>query len=836
MTDVRSMSDAELLAAIKGTAPSAQPPQPQRRIGYVPGVPKAGRDVELQRDVVALERDRQSLALDQQRAARDQEEASRKAQEFANKQKELEASGGVLGTEAQNKAAALTTTLQAAMNNIRRVAKKSPEAEGPGIGEIVAGVFGPDAREFMQSPERRDIAGSQFLAVDAALTLATGAAYTPSQLQGYTRSLFPTINDTPENIAAKRRKFEEIIQAGRKQAGAKAPSVDQAIAAVDAIYGTAPEPETEKTGFTTEKLRQYTPAENEAYTAFLRSNPKPDEVVDFVSRLTGGTQKINIEDAQTAIEGVKRGARAELNAVPSEDSGLAESLLGAAAGVADTLSFGYLPEAAGAIGSAITGDETLAQKAEENLAAIRNEAPGSFFTGQIAGGIAGSAALGKAAAKVGGKIAPNAAQFMSGGGRVAAGREAAQDVTYGTLYGSGSAKEGERASGALTGAAGALAGNVAGRALVGGVGRVISPKTDPDITFLRERGVRTTPMQSIGPRASRFENKMANTIPLVGDLMASARETSLADFNTAFLNEGLTKIGKPLPQGVYGTAAMKRGQEAFNEAYDEARAGMQFRPDGQYLSDLAAVSKKAESELDEDTLKAVAKIYTNNVERITKKNPVIDGATYKQMSSTLGKLADTARREQKFGKSEILADMQAVIDEAARRSSPAEAVAKLDAADEGYALFVRAENAARMRGGDTGMFTVAQLDSAVQKADSSIRSKAYLRGDALGQEFVEAGKKIIGSNAEGSPTAGRLGWAGSGVAAVLSPKLLALGLPPLVGYLPGVRGALSGAIAGKRGKTADNAAKLLRENKRVGTAIGAGLTTPALIGNSTVNQ
>ena len=79
-----------------------------------------------------------------------------------------------------------------------------------------------------------------------------------------------------------------------------------------------------------------------------------------------------------------------------------------------------------------------------------------------------------------------------------------------------------------------------------------------------------------------------------------------------------------------------------------------------------------------------------------------------------------------------LGEMQGIIDQTARRSSPPEAAAAMDAADEGYALWTRVENAARMRGGDTAAFTPSQLDAAVQRGDGSVRSRSYLRGDALG--------------------------------------------------------------------------------------------------------
>lgn len=203
---------------------------PQR--GYIPGVPKP-------RDPLDDATKNQQLINQQQALINSQLEEENKRLKNKSDAARFEATGGVDGTEGENKAAALTTNLQSAMNNIRAVTKTNPDAAKPTWLEIGAGVFGPDAREMVQSETRRDVAGDQFIAIDSALTLATGAAYTPSQLEGYARSLFPTVSDSPYNIAQKRRKFQQIIEAGRLQAGAKAPNIEQAIAAVDAIYGPA---------------------------------------------------------------------------------------------------------------------------------------------------------------------------------------------------------------------------------------------------------------------------------------------------------------------------------------------------------------------------------------------------------------------------------------------------------------------------------------------------------------------------------------------------------------------------------------------------------------------
>lgn len=234
--------------------------------GYIPGTPdpyKASEE-KRRREDQRMQRDRDALAREQAAVG-----IERDAIKLENERARTKATGGVDGTEGENKAAALTTNLQAAMNNIRAVTKVNPDAAKPTWTEIGVGIFGPDAREMVQSEKRRDVAGDQFIAIDSALTLATGAAYTPSQLEGYTRSLFPTVSDSPYNIAQKRRKFEQIIQAGRLQAGAKAPNIEQAIAAVDAIYGPA--------GAETNEA-DATPALSEASRGIYPDGVDPDDV------------------------------------------------------------------------------------------------------------------------------------------------------------------------------------------------------------------------------------------------------------------------------------------------------------------------------------------------------------------------------------------------------------------------------------------------------------------------------------------------------------------------------------------------------------------------------
>lgn len=663
-----------------------------------------------------------------------------------------------------------------------------------------------------------------------------GASLTVGEKQAYDQTTIQPGMD-PKIIKQNLARRAELIRTvlARKVARFRAAGYNQdEIDAVLGEYGSdlsAPKPiepaavseKKDKAGFTMGGGWQATPEQDAAFAAYVKTNPSEADLVDFFGKLSGGKSQITPEEASRFLDVQRKNPNAPVGINPAiqDENTLADKAGALAVGGVDAFTGGYLPEVAGLV----AGDDAQA-KMEENLGAVQNENPGSFFTGEVAGSIGGAAAIGKGAAKLTAKALPNAAPaILEGGGRVAVAREVGKDAAQGAFQGSGQAEEGERLSGAAKGAAWATGGDLAGRGLAKGFGRTLKPKTDPDIALLREKGVRTSIGQSIGPTASKIEEKITS-IPIVGDVVRKSRERALADFNQAVVNESLSRIGAKLPKDATGSAAMGHAQRAFNRAYDQARAGMRMVPDAQLQTDLNVLATNARDELDDDTYKAVLKIYDAQIGRRIKKG-ALDGSQYKDMTSALGRLADTAKREQKFAKAETLQTMQSIVDNAARRSSPVEAVTKLDAADEGYALFVRAENAAKMRGGETGSFTPSQYDSAVQRGDSSVRSKAYLRGDALGQDMAEAGKRILRDNVGTSGTFERaaVGGAMFGGAGLWNPATLAPAAAVMAAYSPKVRDATSSLIAGKRPADVQKWGDWINERSRLA---GAGASALAL--------
>jgi hypothetical protein len=132
-------------------------------------------------------------------------------------------------TEGERKAAALGTRLDAAMTELNAIEQRAPGASRPGVMERGLEAIGSEmGANFVRSSERQQADAAQLDALDAALTLATGAAYTREQLQNLRKSYFPQINDTDAQVAAKRKRFETIVQTARIAAGRAEPSIDKA--------------------------------------------------------------------------------------------------------------------------------------------------------------------------------------------------------------------------------------------------------------------------------------------------------------------------------------------------------------------------------------------------------------------------------------------------------------------------------------------------------------------------------------------------------------------------------------------------------------------------------
>lgn len=769
--------------------------------------------------------------------------------------------GGVSLTEAQGKDAAFLGRALGANRDFEASGyQERPRSIGStalhaALPEAVTNGYDASGRQLSEQA-RRDF-------ISASLRLESGAAIGDAEFTRQNQIFFPQPGDSKEVIAQKARARARVIEGFRVGAGPGAEAIEERINAIPAgkkavpgaagapgspgapgagpiapgapggagaagLFANAPPDDGTGGGaativakavghpIMTEKDRQFAAIAQAAF-----NNGADRDQMDAIAKAFGA-QPYGPE-LDTAIEYRRKGGKgAQILASKSgyEEPGFMQKALApfaasragaVAGGVANGATLGGLDEIAGAVQTPFN-DKSMS----ENIAEVNRQKelaraahPGEFAAGEVGGGVATTLLAGGAAgARAAGALGA---------------RALATDAAVGATYG-GLENNDNRVGGAVTGALSSVAGGAAGRSVMNRVAGAISPKVDPDVAFLRDKGVRLTPGQSIGPTASTVEEKLMS-IPGPGDLIRNARKRAVSDFNKAYLDDALSHIGGKLPEGTpAGTQAMAHAQGAFNDAYDAARAKMSLVPDAQMAAEIQALDQKfAAGGLTNGDYDRLGKIYADQVLRRIRNGPV-SGADYKEMVSRIGKLQDGAKRNQNTELADALGELKGALDNAARRSSPPEAVAALDAADKGYALFVRAEDAAKRRGGETGTFSPAGLDAAVQKADSTVRSKAYLRGDALGQQWSEAGKRILKNDVPDSGTAGRLAMGGLATGAgYLHPGALvpAAGLSAV--YAPGVRDVASRVLAGDRGAGAEKAADWLRTHAILGTAAASPL-------------
>ena len=309
--------------------------------------------------------------------------------------------------------------------------------------------------------------------------------------------------------------------------------------------------------------------------------------------------------------------------------------------------------------------------------------------------------------------------------------------------------------------------------VMGGLSRIISPNSsrNADLNLLKKEGVKPTVGQTLGGNWNKAEEKMTS-VPIMGDFVNSARGRAQKDFNEAAINRASGKVGVKV-EGT-GHDAVKEAADAISVAYTKA------------LDQIKSVKFDDQFAGEVNQLKEIAKKLTPSMrtkfnkelnERVGERfrgTRSMDGGTYKQVDSELGKIAarwkgspDAAQKD--FG--DAIFELKKSFHQAARRSNP-QALKGLDAADEAYANLVRVEGAAKGSKATDGLFTPGRLNTAIGQADDTIRDRGSSHGTALMQDLGRAGQKVLGNKVPNSFTADRALYAGGGLGAgVISPMI-----------------------------------------------------------------
>lgn len=128
----------------------------------------------------------------------------------------------------EKKSAGLAVRMELALRQM----KENPEGASPQwgpeilrdiplVGEPLANAVTPYARQTVEA--------AQLDALDAALTLATGAAYTKEQLANLAKSYFPQLNDKPQAVEDKKARLAAVIETARIRAGRMAPAINNVL-------------------------------------------------------------------------------------------------------------------------------------------------------------------------------------------------------------------------------------------------------------------------------------------------------------------------------------------------------------------------------------------------------------------------------------------------------------------------------------------------------------------------------------------------------------------------------------------------------------------------------
>jgi hypothetical protein len=113
-----------------------------------------------------------------------------------------------------------------AMNDPELAGSSGPEKVAEAVRNFPL-VGGDLVANAVTSEPRQRVEAAQLDALDAALTLATGAAYTKEQLKNLSRSYFPQLGDGEKTKEDKKRRLQEVIETARIRAGRAAPSIDR---------------------------------------------------------------------------------------------------------------------------------------------------------------------------------------------------------------------------------------------------------------------------------------------------------------------------------------------------------------------------------------------------------------------------------------------------------------------------------------------------------------------------------------------------------------------------------------------------------------------------------
>ena len=288
-------------------------------------------------------------------------------------------------------------------------------------------------------------------------------------------------------------------------------------------------------------------------------------------------------------------------------------------------------------------------------------------------------------------------------------------------------------------------------------GAAIKTWVRPDAQRFIDMGVKLTPGQAAGGIRNAVEQKLAGTIPFLGDQISDRRADAVKDLNTAIMNDVLAPLGEKLTGEVkYGNEAVKETGDKVSESYNKMLddPNLKFVMTPQFVKDVDSI-KRDIATLPPDHQAQLKNILNEAL------NPNIKGIpSGRQMKDALTDLGKQYARYSTQGSgadrhmAEIIQDYMGAMKDNLSASNP-QAAAQLKILDDAWAKLVRIENAAKRRAGSGGVFSGMDLLSAIRSGSSTVRQRGFARGTELMQNIAKAAHEVFGNTVPDSGTAGR---------------------------------------------------------------------------------
>lgn len=425
------------------------------------------------------------------------------------------------------------------------------------------------------------------------------------------------------------------------------------------------------------------------------------------------------------------------------------------------ISFGFADEIEAAVRSAFDSGKSYAEVVKDvrgQIESFRQRNPAAAYGTEIAGAILPTIAAqfipgGQTAiAATGTKIAQGVRAMGGGKGLQRGAQVAAASGGQSALYGAGAAEGGfaERLpSAAASGAIGAVAGPLVDK---------VAPAITAGAADLIKRGVALTPGQAVGGSSllgtalQRTEERVADTVPLLGDAVRGAFDRANAGFNRATVSEALGPLVKSIPKNLEGKDLIGYGQRVISNAYNATLSKMKIENVMPLASEMDTITKDLADDIAKDVQGRVSRYITKKF-----KNGGMSGQDIKKAQTLLRKDILRLRREgSEIGarKADALEDIRNVFSAELQKANPVQGP-KLNQVDKAYGQFEIVRNA-ELRRKTTDGFLPGDLLQSVAKGDISKRQSKFSAGEARMQNLAANAQQVMGNMTPNSGTAARL--------------------------------------------------------------------------------